>query len=200
MGMIAITMFLGISCSRPTWAVWSRARSDDGRPGRDRGPRNSSVGLLRRPGVHRADPRSGCEHGVSGLSSPRADPGAGPLCAAAIINRGDRLVFSNGVLVLGLLSCLMIYAFDAELGTLINFYVVGVFTSFTLSQTGMVRHWLAEGRKGSSAFPHWRRLDRDQRDRRPDDLRRPDRRDHLQGAGRRLALDPDRWRRSFRCS
>jgi len=72
------------------------------------------------------------------------------------INRGDRLVFSNGVLVLGLLSCLMIYAFDAELGTLINFYVVGVFTSFTLSQTGMVRHWLAEGRKGSSAFPHWR--------------------------------------------
>ena len=72
------------------------------------------------------------------------------------INRGDRLVFSNGVLVLGLLSCLMIYAFDAELGTLINFYVVGVFTSFTLSQTGMVRHWLAEGRKSSSAFPHWR--------------------------------------------
>jgi amino acid transporter len=72
------------------------------------------------------------------------------------INRGDRLVFSNGVLVLGLLSCLMVYAFDAELGTLINFYVVGVFTSFTLSQTGMVRHWLAEGRKGSTAFPHWR--------------------------------------------
>ncbi|HEX5937868.1 MAG TPA: APC family permease [Actinomycetota bacterium] len=73
------------------------------------------------------------------------------------INRGDRLVFSNGVLVLGLLSCLMIYAFDAELGVLINFYVVGVFTSFTLSQTGMVRHWLAEGRKGSSASPGWRR-------------------------------------------
>jgi amino acid transporter len=73
------------------------------------------------------------------------------------INRGDRLVFSNGVLVLGLLSCVMIFAFDAELGVLINFYVVGVFTSFTLSQTGMVRHWLAEGRRGSSAFPGWRR-------------------------------------------
>jgi hypothetical protein len=72
------------------------------------------------------------------------------------INRGDRLVISNGVLVLGFLSCVMIFAFDAELGTLINFYVVGVFTSFTLSQTGMVRHWLAEGRKGSGALPHWR--------------------------------------------
>jgi amino acid transporter len=72
------------------------------------------------------------------------------------MNRGDRLVFSNGVVVLGLLSCLMIVAFGAELGVLINFYVVGVFTSFTLSQSGMVRHWLAEGRKGSTAFPRWR--------------------------------------------
>ena len=73
------------------------------------------------------------------------------------MNRGDRLVFSNGVIVLGLLSCLMIYAFGAELGVLINFYVVGVFTSFTLSQSGMVRHWLAERRKGSHAVPGWRR-------------------------------------------
>ena len=73
------------------------------------------------------------------------------------VNRGDRLVFSNGVIVLGLLSCLMIYAFDAELSTLINFYVVGVFTSFTLSQSGMVQHWLKEGRKGISAIRGWRR-------------------------------------------
>jgi amino acid transporter len=73
------------------------------------------------------------------------------------VNRGDRLVFSNGVIVLGLLSCLMIFAFDAELSTLINFYVIGVFTSFTLSQSGMVRHWLAEGRKGPSAVRGWRR-------------------------------------------
>ena len=72
-------------------------------------------------------------------------------------NRGDRLVFSNGVIVLALLSCLMIYAFDAELSTVINFYVIGVFTSFTLSQTGMVRHWLAERRKGAHAFRGWRR-------------------------------------------
>lgn len=73
------------------------------------------------------------------------------------VNRGDRLVFSNGVIVLGLLSCLMIYAFDAELTVLINFYVVGVFTSFTLSQSGMVRHWLTEGRKGPTAMRGWQR-------------------------------------------
>ena len=47
----------------------------------------------------------------------------------------------------------MIYVFDADLNALIQLYVVGVFTSFTLSQTGMVRHWLAEGRKGAAALP-----------------------------------------------
>jgi len=73
------------------------------------------------------------------------------------VNRGDRLVFSNGVIVLGALSCLMIFLFDASLSVLINFYVVGVFTSFTLSQSGMVRHWMLEGRKGSGASPGWRR-------------------------------------------
>src|SRR6476469_6194949 len=73
------------------------------------------------------------------------------------VNRGDRLVFSNGVIVLGLLSCAMLYAFHADLNTLIHFYVVGVFTSFTLSQTGMVRHWLVEGRKGAGAMRGWRR-------------------------------------------
>ena len=73
------------------------------------------------------------------------------------VNRGDRLVFSNGVIVLGLLSALMIYVFDANLDRLIHFYVVGVFTSFTLSQSGMVRHWILEGRKGENAMKGWRR-------------------------------------------
>ncbi|MGE5226315.1 MAG: APC family permease, partial [Planctomycetaceae bacterium] len=73
------------------------------------------------------------------------------------VNRGDRLVFSNGVIVLGVLSSLMIYAFDADLNQLIHFYVVGVFTSFTLSQTGMVKHWVKEGRKGETAMKGWRR-------------------------------------------
>src|SRR3954447_5883083 len=56
-------------------------------------------------------------------------------------NRGDRLVFSNGVVVLALLAALLIYAFHGELTRLIQLYVVGVFTAFTLSQSGMVLRW-----------------------------------------------------------
>jgi amino acid transporter len=73
------------------------------------------------------------------------------------MNRGDRLVFSNGVIGLGLAASLVIIAFDANLTKLIQMYVVGVFTSFTLSQTGMVRHWRAEARKGAEAMRGWRR-------------------------------------------
>jgi amino acid transporter len=56
-------------------------------------------------------------------------------------NRGDRLVFSNGVLLLAVAAAALIIGFDANLDQLIQLYIVGVFTSFTLSQTGMVRHW-----------------------------------------------------------
>jgi amino acid transporter len=73
------------------------------------------------------------------------------------MNRGDRLVFSNGVIGLGLAACVVIYAFDANLTKLIQMYVVGVFTSFTLSQSGMIRHWRAEARKGADAVKGWRR-------------------------------------------
>jgi amino acid transporter len=73
------------------------------------------------------------------------------------MNRGDRLVFSNGIVVLALLSSAMIYAFDADLTALIHLYVIGVFTSFTLSQTGMVRHWLKERHRGTDAAKGWRR-------------------------------------------
>jgi amino acid transporter len=71
------------------------------------------------------------------------------------MNRGDRLVFSNGVLGLGLGAIFVIVAFDADLNKLIQMYVVGVFTSFTLSQTGMVKHWLAERHKGAEAQKGW---------------------------------------------
>ena len=71
-------------------------------------------------------------------------------------NRGDRLVFSNGVIVLAILAGALIYVFDANLSRLIQLYVVGVFTSFTLSQAGMVRHWLAERRRGGGVRG-WRR-------------------------------------------
>lgn len=56
--------------------------------------------------------------------------------------RGDRLVFSNGIFALALASSLLLIAFQAEVTRLIQLYVVGVFTAFTLSQSGMIRHWL----------------------------------------------------------
>ncbi len=55
-------------------------------------------------------------------------------------NRGDRLVFSNGVLILAASAMMLIIAFGGVTTALIPLYAVGVFTSFTLSQTGMVRH------------------------------------------------------------
>ena len=67
------------------------------------------------------------------------------------VARGDRLAFSNGIVVLALVASLLLIVFDAELSKLIQLYVVGVFTSFTLSQTGMVRHWLRTRSRG------WRR-------------------------------------------
>ena len=68
-------------------------------------------------------------------------------------NRGDRLVFSNGVIVLATMASVLIYVFDANLTRLIQLYVVGVFTAFTLSQSGMVRRWirLKEGKWVRSA-------------------------------------------------
>ena len=55
-------------------------------------------------------------------------------------NRGDRLVFSNGVLILATAAIVLIVAFGGVTTALIPLYAVGVFTSFTLSQAGMVRH------------------------------------------------------------
>ncbi|MBC7372557.1 MAG: APC family permease, partial [Frankiales bacterium] len=56
-------------------------------------------------------------------------------------NRGDRLVYSNGVLGLAVASGLLIYVFDASVTRLIQLYILGVFTSFTFGQVGMVVHW-----------------------------------------------------------
>ncbi|MEZ5211439.1 MULTISPECIES: APC family permease [unclassified Gordonia (in: high G+C Gram-positive bacteria)] len=55
--------------------------------------------------------------------------------------RGDRLAFSNGIVFLAVAALAFVVAFGAEVTSLIQLYIVGVFVSFTLSQTGMVRHW-----------------------------------------------------------
>ncbi len=67
-----------------------------------------------------------------------------------LAHRGDRLVFSNGILVLAGLAAVLIVAFNAEVTRLIQLYILGVFLSFTLSQAGMVRHWARELRGASS--------------------------------------------------
>jgi amino acid transporter len=59
-----------------------------------------------------------------------------------LANRGDKLVFSNGILILSSLSILLLIVFRGETHALIPLYAIGVFLSFTLSQAGMVRHWL----------------------------------------------------------
>ena len=55
--------------------------------------------------------------------------------------RGDRLAFSIGIVSLALLASLLLVVFKGDTTALINLYAVGVFMSFTLSQSGMVRHW-----------------------------------------------------------
>ena len=63
---------------------------------------------------------------------------------------GDRLVFSNGIIVLGIIACFLLILFHGDTHALIPLYAIGVFISFTLAQSGMVRQWLTK--KG----PHWR--------------------------------------------
>ncbi len=63
-------------------------------------------------------------------------------------NRGDRLVFSNGVVFLAVVASTLIVVFGGEVSKLIPLYAVGVFTGFTLSQTGMVvHHWREREKK-----------------------------------------------------
>ncbi|MBR7672719.1 APC family permease [Streptomyces daliensis] len=55
--------------------------------------------------------------------------------------RGDRLAFSNGIVLLAGAAAILVVVYEADSTRLIQLYIVGVFVSFTLSQTGMVRHW-----------------------------------------------------------
>lgn len=64
---------------------------------------------------------------------------------------GDRLVFSNGIIILGFFASLLLVLFEGDTHALIPLYAIGVFVSFTLSQAGMVRRWLVK--KGL----HWRK-------------------------------------------
>ena len=64
------------------------------------------------------------------------------------LSRGDRLGYSNGIIILGIASIILIFAFQAETEHLIPLYAVGVFIPFTLSQTGMMVKWFREKPEG----------------------------------------------------
>src|SRR5690349_22564621 len=57
------------------------------------------------------------------------------------VNLGDRLAYSNGIIVLTGAAAGLVLVFRANVNSLIHLYVIGVFTAFTLAQAGMVRHW-----------------------------------------------------------
>lgn len=60
----------------------------------------------------------------------------------ALSTRGDRLIYSNGVIILALAAGVLLVLFQANVTSLIQLYIIGVFVSFTLGQTGMIRHWI----------------------------------------------------------
>ena len=62
-----------------------------------------------------------------------------------LANLGDKLVFNNGIFVLGIISAALVVAKKGSVDALIPFYAIGVFLAFTLSQAGMVRHWIKTG-------------------------------------------------------
>jgi amino acid transporter len=154
LGVISITLFLGVSYL----AVHMHAR-----------PSNSVslVSEIARATFPASSSTSALYYAVQGLTfaililaantSYQGFPRLGAVLARdrffprQFVNLGDRLVYSNGIVVLAALASLLIWAFHANVLALIHLYVVGVFTAFTLSQWGMVRYWLRRKEPG------WRR-------------------------------------------
>lgn len=80
----------------------------------------------------------------------------------ALNTRGDRLVYSNGMILLALAAMALLLVYQANLTQLIQLYIIGVFVSFTLGQSGMVKHWVSllrtSGKGGVTTLsPHERR-------------------------------------------
>src|SRR5262249_18563468 len=63
-------------------------------------------------------------------------------------SRGRRLVYSDGIIVLAVLSCLLLVAFRGVINALIPLFAVGAFSAFLFSQAGMVVHWLRRPGRG----------------------------------------------------
>ncbi|WP_082485565.1 APC family permease [Rathayibacter sp. Leaf296] len=65
--------------------------------------------------------------------------------------RGDRLIYSNGVIILALVAAIILLVYQASLTSLVQLYIIGVFVSFTLGQTGMVKHWIRLIKQGEGS-------------------------------------------------
>ena len=165
MGALAVTMFAGLVGSGPAHRHSGRRAPRDrhphqrgaGRAGLPAGPDHRpgrGCGLRRRVGDvrlprhgHRDDPVLRRQHRVQRLPCAGLDPrpatGSCPgSCAPAAT--GWRSATASSLLAIAAGG--LVYAFDAEVTRLIQLYIIGVFVSFTLGQTGMVRHWTAAAR------------------------------------------------------
>ena len=80
----------------------------------------------------------------------------------ALNTRGDRLVYSNGMIILGLIAIGVLIVYQANLTNLIQLYIIGVFVSFTIGQIGMIRHW-TRGLRALGALPAEQRASRSAR-------------------------------------
>ncbi|MEY4039270.1 MAG: hypothetical protein RLZZ52_138 [Actinomycetota bacterium] len=91
------------------------------------------------------------------LGSVLAHDGYAP---KALETRGDRLIYSNGVIALALAAIMILAVFKADLTQLIQLYIIGVFVSFTLGQTGMVVHWtkLLKSKPDNARSIRWSRV------------------------------------------
>jgi amino acid transporter len=162
MGVVAVTMFVGVL----TLAMISDARFA-GDPAHDllRNGTPVGTGYHQQPIITEVASAVFGEHGFGGLAFAyiaamtalilvlaantafNGFPVLGSILARdgylprQLHTRGDRLAFSNGIVLLASFAALLIYAFDADVTRLIQLYIIGVFVSFTLSQLGMVRHW-----------------------------------------------------------
>jgi amino acid transporter len=155
MGAISISMFLGIS----TLALWFDVRITEGTIDQygtvisqiGRAVFNGGVGFYALQVFTAAILILAANTAYQDFPRLSAILARHKLTPRQYLNRGDRLVFSNGIVTLALLATALLIVFGAEVSRLIQLYVVGVFTAFTLSQAGMVRHWLR------TREPGWRR-------------------------------------------
>ena len=153
MGALAITMFAGITAlaiaahvhmgedrERPDRPSSRRGAEDGAEPARPRRLRRQRAFYLLQ-GFTAAILVLAANTAFNGFPVLASLLGRDNYMPHQLANRGDRLVFSNGIVLLAVVAALLIVAFDANVTRLIQLYILGVFLSFTLSQAGMVRHW-----------------------------------------------------------